>query len=141
MADYFKAISDTLLKEGAYNDKLGYVNDPDDRGGETVAGIARKFWGNLGLWNIVDLLKKEATFPYNLKKNEILIQQIMTFYKKEFWDKIGGDKIKSEFIADKLLKSAVHEGFKPAIKRAEMLVGLAETGVITDELIKRLNNL
>ena len=37
MADYKKAIEKALKNEG------GYVFDPDDAGGETFAGIARRY--------------------------------------------------------------------------------------------------
>lgn len=141
MADFNIAIKDTLTKEGAYNKKLGYVNDPRDRGGETVAGIARKFWGHLPLWKIVDSYKKHPRFPFILKDDKELWLQILAFYKKEFWDRIGGDSIDSQSIADMILGSGVHEGFVPAIKRAEIIVGIEPTGKFSEELKDKLNAL
>ena len=141
MANYFQAVNKSLVKEGAMNSKLGYNNTSGDKGGETVAGIARNFWGQLDLWLIVDSLKSHPKFPYVLKTNALLIQKIMTFYKKEFWDKIGGDGIKSQNIAELILDSAINEGISPAIKRAENICGLKITGKFSENLIKKLNSL
>lgn len=141
MADYQLAIKDTLQAEGAFNSKFGYVNDKDDAGGETVAGVARKFHSLWEGWKIVDSLKKHPRFPYNLKESKELNELVISFYKHEFWDKIGGDNIKSQNIASMLLKSAVHEGVVPAIKRAESIVGIERTGKTSEELENKLNSL
>lgn len=141
MADYKIAIKDTLQAEGAYNSKFGYVNDKDDSGGETVAGVARKFHPLWEGWKIIDSLKKHPRFPYNLKDSSELNELVISFYKHEFWDKIGGDLINSQNIANMLLKSAVHEGFVSAIKRAESIVGLERTGKISEDLRNKLNSL
>ncbi|MFM7564688.1 MAG: glycosyl hydrolase 108 family protein, partial [Planctomycetota bacterium] len=37
MADFAIAFDETMINEG------GYVDDPDDRGGETYRGVARRF--------------------------------------------------------------------------------------------------
>jgi lysozyme family protein len=126
MADYLIAIKPVLAVEG------GYANDPNDRGGETFRGIARKFWTNWGGWKYVDV--KDF-------KNPILNDLVMSFYKVNFWNPIGGDKINSQPIANILVDSAVNEGISPAIKRAEVIVGLPETGHISDTLINKLNSL
>jgi len=142
MAKYIEAISDTLLAEGAFNNSLGYVNDKDDRGGETVAGIARRFHPFWEGWALVDYhKKKKPNFPFSLKHDEKLIQLVMAFYKPEFWDKIDGDHLSDQDIASMLLKEAVLSGTVSAVKRAESIVGMSKTGLVTNELIKRLNAL
>jgi len=141
MAKYIDAINDTLRAEGIFNGSLGYVKDPQDAGGETVAGISRRFHPTWDGWKIVDGYKNKPNFPYTLKKDEILIQKVMAFYKPNFWDKIDGDHIKDQEIASMLLKEAVLGGYRKAIKRAESIVGLTETGVITTDLIRKLNAL
>jgi len=64
---------------------------------------------------------------------------LLIFYKVNFWDKIGGDFIASQTIGNNLVDSAVNEGIKPAIKRAQEIVLLAQTGIITPELVTKLN--
>ena len=134
MADYKHSIAKVLCTEG------GYANDPDDAGGETYKGIARNFWPNWVGWPIIDH-SKGHDFPHCLDSNSLVLDAVITFYKHNFWDKVGGDQIASQTIADNLVDSAVNEGIKPAVKRAQGIVGLAQTGVISEELVTKLNSL
>jgi hypothetical protein len=49
---------------------LGYegewVNDPDDRGGETYRGISRVHWPKWAGWAIIDAEKQNEAFPSRL---------------------------------------------------------------------------
>ncbi len=56
MADFKTAIEATLKAEG------GYVNDPDDPGGETYKGIARNRNSKWSGWTHIDLLKNKCVF-------------------------------------------------------------------------------
>jgi len=142
MADYKTAISRVLPTEGyLLNKKVGYVCDKDDSGGETIGGIARNFFPTWAGWAIVDAAKKLPDFPKNLVKNLPLYGLLLDFYKTNFWNKVGGDFIASQTIANNLVDSAVNEGIKPAVKRAQSIVGLAQTGVIDANLVTRLNNM
>ena len=135
MADYKHAITKVLQTEG------GYVNDPDDAGGETYRGIARKFWLTWAGWPIIDHAKGHDDFPDCLISIALVQNAVISFYKLNFWDKIGGDQIASQTIGDNLVDSAVLEGVKSAVKRAQSIVGLQLTGVIDSELITRLNSM
>jgi|ERR1035437_881830 lysozyme family protein len=135
MANYKIAIDPVLAIEG------GWVHDPNDNGGETYRGISRKFWPNWKGWVVVDQYKKLPNFPANLKGLVLLNQLVVDFYDVNFWDKIGGDNIKNQSIADLLVDSAVNEGISPAVKRAENIVGLPKTGIISLLLINKLNSM
>lgn len=135
MADYKSAIKRVLQTEG------GYVSDPDDAGGETYKGIARNFWPKWMGWVFIDPAKRLNGFPASLEKIVPLQEFVIQFYKQNFWDKIGGDFIASQTIANNLVDSAVNEGIKPAVKRAQSIVGLAQTGIIDANLVTRLNNM
>jgi len=126
MADFNEAIKKVLQSEG------GYSNDPLDKGGETYEGISRKNWPNWKGWELIDA---------GIRNSEELDEDVMSFYKENFWDEISGDNINIQQIADLLVDSAVNEGISPAIKRAQLLVGLPQTGKITQELIDKLNSL
>jgi lysozyme family protein len=143
MANFKFAITETLASEGfiAKYGKLGYVNDPDDNGGETIAGIARRFWPKYSIWTVVDSYKKLPNFPHNMSESNILPTLVELFYKTYFWDKIKGDAMSNQDIAALLVDKCVLEGIVPAIKRAQSIVHLPETGVVTDELINLLNSL
>jgi len=133
MANYKSAILKVLLTEG------GYANDPDDSGGETYKGIARNFWPSWSGWVIIDIAKKQADYESALNRNMQLNDAVIAFYKMNFWDKVGGDFIKDQSIANNLVDAAVNEGIKGAVKRAQGIVLIAQTGVITPELVTKLN--
>ena len=135
MANYKEAIAKVLRTEG------GYVNDPDDAGGETYKGIARKFWPAWIGWEIVDKMKSNVGFPKCLNEASYIQAAVMSFYKINFWDKVGGDHIASQTIADNLVDSAVNEGIKSAVKRAQSIVDMAQTGIVSEELVTKLNSL
>ena len=139
MADFNISIKDTLVREGI-NTNMGYVNDPIDRGGETIAGIARKFHPSYPIWLLVDNAKK-GNFPQNLKDIPNILDSIKSFYKKNYWDKVCGDELKSQKIANILFDTAVLEGHTAAIKRAQNIVGLTANGVMSEELLTKLNAL
>lgn len=133
MADFKKAIEKISLSEG------GYANDLNDSGGETYKGVSRKNWPNWIGWNLIDA----SVYKTNAALNAIagLQDLVVSFYKVNFWDKIGGDLIVSQPIANLLMDSAVNEGITPAVKRAQEIVGLPQTGKITNELVQKLNTL
>lgn len=135
MADYKSSISKVLLTEGDYS------NDKTDSGLETYKGISRKFWSNWEGWSIVDALKMQPNFPRNLSSVIGLQNLVIDFYKINFWNPIDGDNLNDQSIADLLVDSAVNEGISPAIKRAQVIVGLTPTGHIDDQLLEKLNSL
>ena len=139
MADFNVSVKDTLVHEGI-NTNMGYVNDPTDRGGETIAGIARKFHPNDPIWALVDSAKK-GNFPQNLKDIPGILDKIKDFYRANYWNKVHGDELKSQKIANILLDTAVLEGYTAAIKRAQGIVGETQNGIMTQELINKLNSL
>lgn len=55
----------------------GYVNDPNDSGGETIFGITRKNFPALKLWNFVDHVNNKKTIK--LKDH---IDEVITVYTK-----------------------------------------------------------
>lgn len=60
-----QAIKRILSLEG------GYINDPDDSGGETIFGITRKNYPNLRLWSIVDKTKNKQSIKLNDHIDEV----------------------------------------------------------------------
>lgn len=57
MNENFLKSYDILIKHEG-----GYVNDPDDKGGETYKGIARKFNPDWKGWKIIDKSSNFFTF-------------------------------------------------------------------------------
>lgn len=137
MADFNKAFEKVLKHEG------GYVNDPDDRGGETFAGIARNFHKSSIIWNEVDRLKKEGKTKSQINKllfaNEEVMTDVKNVYKRLVWDSIRLDEVHNDKIAYQIFDEAVNKGFRRGVILAQITVGLPQTGIVTQELINRLN--
>jgi len=93
-----------------------YSNDPDDSGGETIYGIARKFHPTSAVWAIIDEAKEASGFPNSLKRNEALRNAAKAFYKKEFWDVLKCDSIEDPLMQYELYDTGVNQGVGTAGK-------------------------
>lgn len=102
MANFEIAYKATMNTEG------GYANDPDDKGGETYAGISRKNFPSWLGWGIIDQLKSVPNFPGNLEQNQTLNLEVKGFYKKCFWDILRLDQFASQPIATELFDLGVN---------------------------------
>ncbi len=99
MNENFLKSYDILIKHEG-----GYVNDPDDKGGETYKGIARKFNPDWKGWKIIDKSDKK-----NLDKNLELEELVKEFYKREYWDYFSLDEIPYP-VCMEIFESAVNVG-------------------------------
>lgn len=116
MADFEISIKKVLVFEG------GYVNNPNDAGGETRFGICKRSYPNEDIRNLT-------------------IERAKEMYRHDFWNRIHGDQINDQQTANSFLDQAVLEGVSAAIKREEASVNIPATGVISDLLIQKLNSL
>lgn len=114
MANFDQAFQLTLGHEG------GYVFDPDDAGGETYKGVARRFHPGWGGWTIIEQVKQQANGRRQLNKklgeNEALQQQIHAFYKQHYWDRFQGDAIAAQDLAEELFDTGVNMGVHRAVR-------------------------
>jgi lysozyme family protein len=133
MADFTTAYQMLLSHEG------GYVKDPDDPGGETYRGVARKIWSKWEGWDIVDMLKNQRGFPANLEKNQELQGMIEHFYRINFWDKVKGDKIDDQEVAASIFDFGVNAGLRTSSGLAQMVIGAKTDGIIGPNTLKKLN--
>lgn len=108
MADFSIAYKITMKHEG------GYVNHPSDRGGESYAGISRKYYPTWNGWLLVDRYKRLDNFPSNLEGNEAIKEQVFSFYKKHFWDVNKLDQINDQNIANEMFDTGVNMGYRIA---------------------------
>ena len=109
MSDFSKAFEKTMEHEG------GYVNDKDDRGGETYRGISRNNFGNWKGWKKIDKYKPvNDGFRKKIKQDESLQNDVRDFYKKEFWNRFKGDDIGDQGLAEELFDTAVNMGTRVA---------------------------
>jgi len=133
MSNFNNALQSVLVNEGSY------VNDPDDPGGETYKGIARRRNHNWSGWVTIDLAKLQNNFPKNLEKNTILQGLIETLYRELYWNKILGDDIFSSEIASVMFDFAVNAGPRTSIKLAQIAIGAEPDGVMGPKTLLKLN--
>lgn len=138
MADFNKEFTKLILAEG------GYVDDPDDAGGETYLGISRRYNPKWNGWIIIDNIKKQfgtKGITSRLKKDTALTDSAKSFYKKNYWDVLFLDKIKNQEVAHCLFDTCVNCGKTAAIKFAQRTLGINDTGVWNRKLTELLTKL
>lgn len=101
----------------------GYVNDPDDPGGETKYGISKRAYPEL---DIANLTKDDAK----------------TIYHRDYWKKVGGPSIAelSPGVALVAFDHAVNAGVDAAVKILQSLAGSKVDGVFgpnTNKAVKK----
>lgn len=145
MADFTKAYNKTAKTEG------GWVNDPDDSGGETWKGISRNNFPKWEGWDLIDFEKSNLKFSVApskeeikklnaiLNKSEKLELCVRKFFKGEFWDKVRGDELKRQEVGDSLYDSSVNFGWRKAIKIAQAALKIEETGEMDEKTFKLIN--
>lgn len=114
MAEFKHAFDKMLGHEGF----PGYVNDPNDPGGETVAGISRKWNPTFAGWAAVDAAKPGSPTRINaaLATNYQFRLQVEDHYHRFYWDPLVLDKEPSQRLADMCFDFAVNAGPNPSIE-------------------------
>lgn len=98
----------------------GYVNNPDDPGGETMYGITlRTARANGYAGRMIDLKRDQA--------KEI--------YRQAFWRRVRGDKLHPA-IAFQLFDACVNHGIGNGVRMLQRAVGVADDGTIGDVTMK-----
>ena len=116
MANFDKAIDEVLVNEG------GYINDPSDKGGETKFGISKRAYPNVDIKNLTT-------------------GEAKAIYKKDYWDKIKGDDIKSDLTAYEIFDTAVNMGIRTAGKLAQIVLKVYPDGIIGNKTLNALNSI
>lgn len=132
MANFEKAYHDVIQpNEG------GYVNNPNDKGGETYAGIARKFNPNWTGWTYIDFKKKTSgTIKRNTKFPDIEYL-VIEFYKNR-WNGLRLDEIKNQKVAEFIFDFHVHSQ-TTGIKILQKVLGIKQDGKIGNQTITAIN--
>lgn len=125
MAEFLPAYEKMIVAEGGY--KLTDI--ANDKGGQTYAGISRKFHPDWQGWKAVDL----GLIPAS--------DLVRGFYREKFWEVVRGDSIIRQDIADSLFSFAVNAGTKTAIKLAQIVVGVTPDGAIGPKTLMAINGI
>jgi lysozyme family protein len=64
---------------------------------------------------------------------------VREFYKTNFWDRVRGDDLTDQAIAETIFNFAVNTGVGVAAKLAQVIVGVAPDGAIGAKTVERLN--
>jgi lysozyme family protein len=116
MADFKRAFEYTGQNEA------GYSNNPNDEGGETYKGIARRYHPNWPGWSIIDREKIQRNVLNDAELTQILeaipeLQMMVEeFFRGQFWNPILGDEIPNDSIAIALYDCAVNHGASDGIR-------------------------
>lgn len=114
MADFFSALKKIILMEG------GYIDDPEDAGGETYKGISRVYNPSWSGWEKIDRIKErygggDCLIPTLMATDTELLQDVSSFYKTLYWDRFQGDRIPLQEVAEELFDISVQMGIHKAV--------------------------
>ncbi len=135
MAKFNPALLKVLSHEG------GYVNDPDDLGGETYKGIARKSHPAWPGWHIIDQSKKDKSFPVTLVDDLNLQQLVEQFYFESFWEPLRADQIQNQTSAESFFDFAVNAGLNTSVRLVQSIVGTNIDGIIGEKTLSKINTM
>ena len=117
-----------------------YSNHPLDGGGETLYGIARKTGAPFPeFWAIVDMYRARPNFPQNMVGDKQLVTMKNAWYKKNYWNVLKGDQIKSQKLAEQIVDMGINSGVGTAARLVYRMLGLPEKTSLTNEVIQKLN--
>lgn len=134
MATFEKSFTKTVKAEG------GYVNDPNDAGGETYMGVTRKYHPNLAMWNKIDKYKKSLSkkeLNKVLKEDEQVQKDVRSVYWNSYWKPLRLDEVNSQLIANQFFDNAINCGVTATIKLMQKIKLMKVTGKMSNELIKK----
>lgn len=86
----------------------GYVNDPQDPGGETQWGISKRSYPTVDIKHLTREQAKEI-------------------YRRDFWNRVHGNDL-PDGVSFQLFDYAVNSGVETAIRHLQRAVGVADDG-------------
>lgn len=118
MADYKNIVSHTLYHEG------GKSRDPEDNAAKNPVPDGTGYHTNKGVtWSTFVSLGPKIGYNPTAQLFYVMPTEIwLKIYKQGYWDKIGGDGIKSQAIANMLAQRAWGSGSKKANEMIQQLL-------------------
>lgn len=111
----------------------GFVDDPDDRGGATKYGVTLQEWINEGY---------DKDGDGDIDKADLKIistADASKIAKRLYWDKVKGDGINSQSVAEFIADWAYNSGTTTAIKKTQTALDIKSDGVIGPITLKSIN--
>ena len=140
--DFLIALNKSLPHEGLIS------NNKYDKGGYTYKGISRKYHPAWPGWKLVDdAISANSADKLN---NQQLNQLVQDFYRIEFWNKIKGDFLPNQDIANELFDTSINLGVTAASKilqstinllnrNARLYPDISVDGIIGNQTLSMLN--
>ena len=130
-----------LVEHSNRNDKLLHKNEGEN--GLTYFGIYQSAHPNLKMWRTIEsYLKIEP----DIKKCSVILSnvsaltgEVYRFYKQEFWDKMGLDKVNSGHICNEMFIFGVNVNWDKCNKEVQKMIGVKDDGIIGDKTIAKIN--
>lgn len=140
MAEFKKILEETLLNEGGFSD------DPNDNGGMTLFGIARNKNPQWVGWREVDqIIKSNGWNSKNYDHWPLItkackrIEGVEAFYRINFWNKMKGEYIFANSIAQTIFDYGVNTGMKTAVKNVQRTLKIIDDGDFGPKTLEALN--
>ena len=99
----------------------GYVNHPDDPGGETKFGITKR------------------TYPLENIKG-MTLERAKVLYLRDYWGPAGCDAVPDAIKFD-LFDMAVNSGVVPAVRALQRAVGATPDGILGPKTLQAINSM
>ena len=124
-------------------DKFLHHNDGEN--GYTLAGIYQSANPKESFWKTVDdvVMKHDGDIieaSKELFENTNILMNVQRVYRDLYWNKIRGDEITSQKIAEEIFIMVVVSGIENGVKLAQGLVGANIDGDVGTQTITFLNN-
>jgi len=117
MAEFDLVIDKTLRHEGGDT----FTNDTLDRGGATKYGISQKAYPDLDIRNLSE-------------------DQAKAIYRQDYWDKVRGDDIQSQIMAETIFDVSVNMGIAGGSKLAQKTLEIEPAdGIIGPQSLAVIN--
>jgi len=117
MSDFNIAIPKTLAREGGSK----FTDIQGDAGGATKYGISQRAYPNEDIRNLTEARAREI-------------------YRRDYWDRVRGDDIASQAIAEQIFDTAVNMGVRTASRLAQVTLGIEPAdGVIGSRSLEAIN--
>lgn len=115
MEVFNKCIPIILKHEG------GYVDDPDDLGGETNFGICKKSYPDLDIKNLT-------------------IDQAKKIYYEDYWFPMRLYNITNDELVLHVFDHGINAGIRTSLKMLQRVVGVDQDGYIGNQTLKAISN-
>ena len=118
--DFMTSFIKALSNEGFIS------NNSTDKGGFTYKGISRTKHQSWPGWKIIDEIFRSTDYQsvQQINSNPILQNLVQGFYLTEFWNKIQGDLLPTQNIANEIFESSINLGVSAASEILQRTINL-----------------